>query len=695
MDALDKKLIAFFEGKVVRKDLLHRIKTGTNVPTFVLEFLLARYCASDDASEIKAGMEAVLATLQDNYVRPDEANAAQSKVATKGQHRFIDKIHVQYIEKEKRHWASLENFNSQRIAIGEKFYRDNERLLEGGIWAEVTLAYNDLDQDDYAFRIDDLRPIQLSRFHFDRYVEGRQQFTRDEWLDVILRSMGLEPSKLDSRTKLHFLARLAPLVEANFNLIELGPRGTGKSYFFSEFTPYSTLVSGGQASKATLFYNNARRKIGLVGFWDTVAFDEVGGIRIKDPDTIQIMKDYLANGRFSRGVEVIADASMAFVGNFDHSIPQIVASSDHDLFMPLPREFDLAVMDRFAYYLPGWEMPKNSSAYLTNAYGFITDYLAEAFHYQFKHSNRYEEVSRRIRLGAQVEGRDEKGIKKTVCAFLKILHPECEPSDQEFEEYVAYAIEGRRRVKEQMNKRKPDDEFANIDLSYFTSDGQEVIVYCRESKDVEATQHPVRKELDKAADVVSNEPAMTATPVAPAEPSAVQPTEELVEVSPEVPDTSIQPEERHYTIFYNDTGYSYETIIGPYLGDAKKMVVEDPYIRLPHQIQNFVRLCEAVAKLSSIRSIQLVTGYDDDTQMVELEEKLGELKQSLLELDIVLDIQLNVNIHDREIRLDNGWVIKIGRGLDFYQKPMSWFEIGANDLSLRRCLETKVDIYKV
>lgn len=698
MDALDKKLIAFFEGKVVRKDLLHRIKTGTNVPTFVLEFLLARYCASDDASEIKAGMEAVLATLQDNYVRPDEANAAQSKVATKGQHRFIDKIHVQYIEKEKRHWASLENFNSQRIAIGEKFYRDNERLLEGGIWAEVTLAYNDLDQDDYAFRIDDLRPIQLSRFHFDRYVDGRQQFTRDEWLDVILRSMGLEPSKLDSRTKLHFLARLAPLVEANFNLIELGPRGTGKSYFFSEFTPYSTLVSGGQASKATLFYNNARRKIGLVGFWDTVAFDEVGGIRIKDPDTIQIMKDYLANGRFSRGVEVIADASMAFVGNFDHSIPQIVASSDHDLFKPLPREFDLAVMDRFAYYLPGWEMPKNSSAYLTNAYGFITDYLAEAFHYQFKHSNRYEEVSRRIRLGAQVEGRDEKGVKKTVCAFLKILHPECEPSDQEFEEYVAYAIEGRRRVKEQMNKRKPDDEFANVDLSYFTSDGQEVIVYCRESKDVEATQHPVRKELDKATEVVSNEPAIAAAPVAPvapAEPSAVQPTEELVEVSPEVPDISIQSEERHYTIFYNDTGYSYETIIGPYLVDAKKMVVEDPYIRLPHQIQNFVRLCEAVAKLSSIRSIQLVTGYDDDTQMVELEEKLGELKQSLLELDIVLDIQLNVNIHDREIRLDNGWVIKIGRGLDFYQKPMSWFEIGANDLSLRRCLETKVDIYKV
>ena len=258
-DALDQKLNEVYEGKVVRKDLLHRIKKGTNVPTFVLEFLLARYCASDDPAEIAAGMDAVLGTLQDNYVRPDEANAAQSKVATKGSHRFIDKIHVSYVEKEKRHWAELENFNSKRIAIGEKFYRDNDRLLEGGIWAEVTLVYNDIDEDKYAFYVEDLRPIQLSRFDFDRYAEGRQAFSRDEWLDAILRSVGLEPAKLSHRVKLHFIARLAPLVEANFNFIELGPRGTGKSYFFSEFSPYATLISGGQATKSTLFYNNARR----------------------------------------------------------------------------------------------------------------------------------------------------------------------------------------------------------------------------------------------------------------------------------------------------------------------------------------------------------------------------------------------------------------------------------------------------
>lgn len=697
MNALDKKLNSVFEGRVVRKDLLHRIKKGTNVPTFVLEFLLARYCASDEPAEIQAGMEAVLATLQDNYVRPDEANAAQSKVATKGKHRFIDKVHVRYVEKEKRHWAALENFNSRRIAIGEKFYRDNERLLEGGIWAEVTIAYNDIDQDNYAFFIEDLRPIQLSRFDFEAYVNGRREFSRDEWMDVVLRSVGLEPVRLTKRLKFHYIARLAPLVEANYNFIELGPRGTGKSYFFSEFSPYATLISGGQATKAILFYNNARNKVGLVGFWDTVAFDEVAGIKIKDPDTIQIMKDYMANGRFSRGVEVIADASMAFVGNIDQSIKQIVNSTDYDLFMPLPKEFDLAVMDRFACYLPGWEMPKNSSEYLTNNYGFITDYLAEAFHYQFSHSNRYEEVSKRIRLGKFVEGRDEKGIKKTVCAFLKILHPMDDPDDEEFEEYVAYAVECRRRVKEQMNKRKPDDEFANINLSYITADGREVVVYCPESQNARATQQPVRKELAQSSGTdisLQEEASKDKQPLGAVEKVGKPPAVEEVSQDPTEPPSEDEPGEQHYTILYGDTGYSYESIIGPYLKGAREVTVEDPYIRLPHQIQNFVRFCETIVKLSTIRQINLITGYDESTKISEMHDRLDELKQSLLELDIVLDIKLNPNLHDREIRLDNGWVIKIGRGLDFYQKPGSWYEIGATDLSMRKCLETKVDIFK-
>jgi len=697
INELDRKLIETFDGKVLRKDLLHRIKKGTNVPTFVLEFLLARFCASDDQAEMDAGMEAVIASLQENYVKPDEANAAQSKVATKGKHRFIDKVHVRYVEKEKRHWASLENFNSQRIAIGEKFYRDNDRLLEGGIWAEVTLAHNPIEEDDYAFHVEDMRPIQISRFDFERYCEGRKQFTRDEWVAIILRTVGLEPDKLSKRVQMHFIARLAALVEPNYNYIELGPRGTGKSYFFSEFSPYATLISGGQATKSTLFYNNARRKVGLVGFWDTVAFDEVGGIKVKDPDTIQIMKDFMANGRFSRGAEVIADASLSFVGNFDLSISQVVNSVKHDLFQPLPAEFDLAVMDRFAAYIPGWEMPKNSSAFLTNNYGFITDYLAEAFHHQFKHTNRYEEVTKRIRLGKSVEGRDEKGIKKTVCAFLKILHPSGTATDEEFEEYVAYAVECRRRVKEQMNKRKPDDEFAQINLSYLRADGTEVVVFCPESKDASATQQPARTSLSPPGAGVldlgeSHGTTHKVTLSAPAELTEVAPV-----VATPVPAQAAMepvPAEQHFTILYGDTGHTYESITGPYLKGARAVQVEDPYIRLPHQIQNFVRFCEAVLKAGTVRKISLLTSFDDTTPLADMHDKLDQLRQSLLEQDVELEINVNPNLHDREIRLDNGWIIKIGRGLDFYQRPSSWFEIGAMDMGLRKCLETKVDIFK-
>jgi len=704
MDALDQKLVDVFSGKVVRKDLLHRIKKGTNVPTFVLEFLLARYCASDEPAEIQEGLEAVLATLQDNYVRADEANAAQSKVATRGKHRFIDKVHVNYVEKEKRHWAALENFNSQRVAISEKFYRDNERLLEGGIWAEVTLGYNEIEDDDYTFYVEDLRPIQLSRFDFEGYMIGRRAFTRDEWLDAVLRSVGLEPTRLSTRLKFHFIARLASLVEPNFNFIELGPRGTGKSYFFSEFSPYSTLVSGGQATKAVLFYNNARKRIGLVGFWDTVAFDEVAGINIKDVDTVQIMKDFMANGRFSRGVEVIADASLAFNGNIDHSIEQLVNSSEHDLFIPLPKEFDLAIMDRFACYLPGWEMPKNSSDYLTNNYGFITDYLAEAFHHMFAHTNRYEEVTKRIHLGPNVEGRDEKGIKKTMCAFLKVLHPDGPPSDAEFEEYVAYAVEARRRIKEQMNKRKPDEEFARINLSYIAADGKEIVVYCPESRNALATQHPTRRSLNawEADAPPAGNKKMPAPNLVPVVEKATPITQTIPAETPTAPAPTLEAEEaegssaqeKHFSIFYGDTGFSYESIFGPYLPGAKSIEIEDPYIRMPHQIQNFVRLCEALVKLSAIKRIDLVTAYEDDTQKADIEQKLGDLKQSLLEADVIFEFDFNLNLHDREIRLDNGWVVKIGRGLDFYQKPLSWYELGTNDLSLRKCLETKVDIFR-
>jgi ATP-dependent Lon protease len=439
-----------------------------------------------------------------------------------------------------------------------------------------------------------------------------------------------------------------------------------------------------------LFYNNARQKIGLVGFWDTVAFDEVSGIRVKDPDTIQILKDYMANGRFSRGVEVIADASIAFVGNIDMSVEQIVNSTEYDLFQPLPEQFDLAVMDRLACYLPGWEMPKTSSAFLTDRFGLITDYLAEAFHYQLKHSNRYEEVSKRLKLGSAVEGRDETSIKKTLCAMLKILHPADSPTDEEFDEYVACGVEYRRRVKEQMNKRKPDEEFARINLSFFDRNGREVLVHCPESVGAAATLDPARRRLtQKVRKFEATVPSADADTTGRLSEASSGP-------SLPIPAAAVpyEPVERHYTIAYGDTGHSYDTIFGPYLTGAKSVVVEDPYIRQPHQIANFVRFCEAVVKAATIRTLTLITSNDQETETLDRQEKLDELKQSLLEYDIALDMRLNNKLHDREVRLDNGWIIRIGRGLDFYQKPEGWFTVGATDLTLRKCLETKVAVFR-
>ena len=688
MDELDNKLNQVYTGRVVRKDLLHRIKKGTNVPSFVLEFLLARYCASDDPDEIEAGIQAVFETLEKNYVRPDESNKAQSLVQRKGKHKFIDKVHVTYKEREKRHWAEMENFNSRRIAIPEKFYRDNDRLLEGGIWAEVTVCHNDIEDDDYAFYIEDLRPIQLSRFDINEYLGGREQFTRDEWVDVLVRSVGLESSTLNKRLKLHFLARLLCFVESNYNFIELGPRGTGKSYAYSEFSPYSTLV--GQASTPTLFYNNARRKVGLVGFWDTVAFDEVSRVQLKDKDTVDIMKNYMANGRFSRGVEVIANASLAFIGNIDYSIEQLVNSNQYDLFVPLPKQFDLAIMDRFYCFLPGWEIPKTSSEYLTSAFGFITDYLAEAFHYLARQS-RYDYVNKHCKFGKTIEGRDEIAVKKTLSAMLKLIHPSGDPTEEELEEYVAYALEGRRRVKEQLNKRKPDGEYEAINLSYIDSSGKETVVWCPESKNADATQHPIRKRLPGAPEVVP--------PVAESV-AATKPTPAAIkETPPSLPSDELTPEtegpiEQHYTIYYGDTGYSYGSIFKPYLKGAKVITIEDSFIRIAHQVQNFIRFCELAVQVGDAKKIHLTTGYDDENQRNENENKFSLLQASLKEHGIELEYKFSDTMHDREIKLDNGWIIKIGRGFDIYQRPDTWYSVGVTDFDLRPCLETKVDIYR-
>lgn len=466
-DDLDKKTTNVFAGKVVRKDLLHQIKGGENVPSYVLEYLLGKYCASDNDEEIRIGVDAVKETLTANYFRHDEANKAQSLVERKGKYRFIDRIEVRFLASENKYWASMDHFGYTKIHIPEDFHRRYERLLEGGIWAiiDVEFRLSDEGKKDSPFHIVDLRPIQLARFDLEEYLEGRRSLTREEWIDLLLRSVGLEPMRMEKRLKMLLITRLIPFVEKNYNFVELGPRGTGKSYAYSEMSPYCMLISSGKASTANLFYNNARRQVGLVGHWDVVAFDEVGGMRITDPDVVQIMKDFMANGRFSRGVtQVLADASLVFIGNLNQPVESLVQNSATDLFQPLPKEFDLALIDRMHFYLPGWEVPKTSKDILTVHYGFVTDYLAEAFRVLRK-QNRFDEAERMFRFGSHVEGRDAIAVKKTVSGLLKILHPDGEWTKEEMTEYIELALEGRRRIKEQLKKRG-SFEFYKTSFSY-------------------------------------------------------------------------------------------------------------------------------------------------------------------------------------------------------------------------------------
>lgn len=695
-DALDQKLNEVFFGKVVRKDLLLQVKKGTNVPSFVLEFLLARYCASDDPREIQEGMAAVLETIQKNYVRPDESNKAQMIVQQKGKHTFIDKIHVKYNEKEKRPWARMENFNSSRIAINDRYYKsENDRIFEGGIWAECTVGHNDVEDDDYAFYIEQLKPIQLSKFDFDGFVAGRSKFTRDEWLDVIIRSFGMEPSWMDRRLKFHYLARLAPLVEPNFNFIELGPRGNGKSYTFSEFSPYSTLL-GAPTSAATLWWNNGRKQVGIIGFWDVVAFDEVGeGIVVRDRETFQVMKQYMANGNFTRSTSAVtANASLAFVGNIDDSIEAVVNSTEHTLFKPLHPVFDLAILDRFHTFVPGWEIPKNKDENLTRNYGLIIEYVAEAFHHLARKTNRFAQVKAACKLGPGYDQRDQTAVLKTVCAYVKMLHPGDEPTQTEINEYLAYAIEGRRRVKEQLNKLKPDDEFANINLGYYGEDGKLDVVYCQESRNADATQNPIRPSSSKSVEIAPSPVEAPLSREAVTSFASVEVNKTDFSAIPKPETTANEPKERHYRIHYGATGYSYESIFGEYFPGADEIIVEDPYIRQNHQIINFLRFCEAAVRLGKPKRITLITKFESVYEKDEAMVKLFSISDSLKQFDVSLVIKENTSLHDREVKLSNGWSIKVGRGFDLYQKPDDWFQIGANDLDLRPCLETNVDIIR-
>ncbi len=462
---LDAKLVEHFPGKIVRKDLTKRLKEGANVPVYVLEYLLGMYCSSADEEQIAEGMARVKQVLSQNYVRPDEAEKIKARIRESGNFKIIDKVTVRLNEKKDQYEAILSNLGINNANIDSRQVHDYEKLLVGGIWSIISIKYDYEDgQSSSPFTIKELKPIQMPNMDMNALMEARQQFTEDEWLDLLLRSTGMEPTHFDTRVKWHLLARLIPFVENNYNVCELGPRGTGKSHVYKECSPNSILVSGGQTTVANLFYNMSRRQVGLVGMWDVVAFDEVAGISFKDKDGVQIMKDYMASGSFARGRDSIsASASMVFVGNINHSVETLVKTSH--LLSPFPEAMiDSAFFDRFHAYVPGWEIPKMRPEFFTNQYGLIVDYLAEYMR-EMRKRTFSDAIDQYYKLGNNLNQRDSIAVRRTVSGLLKLLYPHGDYDKAAVERCLQYALEVRRRVKEQL-KKIGGMEFFDVHFSY-------------------------------------------------------------------------------------------------------------------------------------------------------------------------------------------------------------------------------------
>ncbi len=510
MDALDRLANDVFPGRVVRKDLVRRVKVGHNVPVHVLEFLLGKYCASDDPDVVEMGLLVVNQTLQDNFIRPDEAELAKAKVKFKGEHRIIDKVEGRLADN--RFWATLSNFNDKWVHIQEDVVKRYERLLQGGVWCQIDLLYNELEDERplRPFYIKALKPIQVAAFDLDDYVASRGRFSRDEWLDLLVRSIGLESSHYDLRSKLVALTRLIPMVERNYNLIELGPWGTGKSFVYREQSPNAILVSGGKITVPQLFVNNATGRVGLLGNWDVVAFDEVASLELSDSTVVQMLKDYMESGSFARGRdEIVAEASTVFVGNTSRPHTELVR--DAHLFADLPKAMiDPAFLDRMHFYLPGWEAPKLEPQLFTDHYGFVSDYLSEAMR-QLRKRTFVNVIDAEFALGPHLAQRDAKAVRKTVSGLLKLLHPHGDWTRAELREYLEWAMEGRRRVKEQLKKLAAHD-FSKTAFTYVELDtGREYRVDVAEQPDEDLVTEALEEEPTRSADATNMGPSTTLT----------------------------------------------------------------------------------------------------------------------------------------------------------------------------------------
>lgn len=667
MSQLDDKINQHFAGLVVRKDLVKTVKGNAIVPTYVLEYLLGQYCATNDETTIQAGIDTVREILRKHYVHRNEAGLVRSTIREKGRHKVIDRISVALNDKSDAYEAEFANLGVKKVIIDAATVQTHPKLLVGGVWCIADLEYMFTEDKNVSpWILASLKPIQMSHFDFEGYLQARRQFSTEEWIDLLIQSMGFNPQLFSPRNKLNQLVRLIPFCERNYNLIELGPKGTGKSHVYSEFSPHGMLISGGEVTVPKLFVHNGTGKLGLVGYWDVVAFDEFAGKQKRvDKALVDIMKNYMANKSFSRGVETLgAEASMVFVGNTDHTVPYMLTHSD--LFDPLPEKFhDSAFLDRLHGYLPGWEVDVIRGEMFSSGYGFVVDYLAEILRSLRAHdyANHYKP---HFRLSSGISTRDRDGIHKTFSGLMKILFPQGAADPADLEPLLRIAIEHRKRVKDQL--LRIDATYPAVRFSYFTPQETECLVTTLEEEAYPLAYRPsapIHTETCHHADVTAagagSEPA-AATPL----PMVVHPA---LEVGP--PSETQRLQEQQLVFHENQQGVNFELLFGPYLSGAQNITITDPCLHTLHQQRNLMELVETIARVRAPEAgtaVQVITSADqqDEAQQTGNFEKIAAACAGVgIRFSWVYQ-PTRINELPR-IQTDQGWTIMLSRGLDVFQ----------------------------
>jgi len=651
MNGLDTKINEHFPGLVVRKDLVKTVKGNAIVPTYVLEYLLGQYCATSDEASIQSGIETVREILRKHYVHRNESGLVKSVTKEKGRHKVIDKISVSLNDKSDCYEATFANMGISKVLVDSDTVKKHPKLLVSGVWciADVEYEFSD-DKNACPWILGSLKPIQLSHFDFDGYLAARQKFTTDEWIDLLIQSIGFNPEMFGKRSKLLQLVRLIPYCERNYNLIELGPKGTGKSHIYSEFSPHGILISGGEVTVPKLFVNNANGKIGLVGYWDTVAFDEFAGKNKRvDKALVDIMKNYMANKSFSRGVETLgAEASMVFIGNTQHTLPYMLKHTN--LFDELPEKYyDSAFLDRLHFYIPGWEIDIIRGEMFSSGYGFVVDYLAEILRSLRTHDFS-QKSTEHFTLSKDISTRDRDGINKTFSGLMKILYPSGEASKDEIKELLHFSVEGRKRVKDQLLRL--DTTYADVQFSYWDSAKKAAAV-----KTLEEEQYPQYYWIKgkPGSPAYSDEPKETP----------------LAEPVPVAEKTIEEPTEKHLTFQENQRGISFNMLLGPYLKGATNIVVTDPYIRMFFQARNLMEFLETVANNKQDEDevvVHLITVEDEfkGPQQIEYFQKMQE-SCATAGIRFTWEFDTGNTLHARHVVTDKGWKILLDRGLDIFQ----------------------------